>query len=196
MTVIKLLPGVALDATFRVRVDGAELPEGIDIGLGLKLDVTPVGTGPVTARVTAPVKLKTDAPVIVMLPEPPCGMVIVGTEGERLKSGVEIASFAILFDPDSATQVLPELSTTTSCGALAAIVHSVNWPLGTPVFEFVAGVTATRELPAGLGGVATRAPGTGANGVTVGEPPPEIVPPLEGSSCAILLAPSSATHGF
>ena len=111
-----------------------------------------------------------------------CGMVIVGTEGERLKSGVEIASFAILFDPDSATQVLPELSTTTSCGALAAIVHSVNWPLGTPVFGFVAGVTATRALPAGLGGVATRAPGTGANGVTVGEPPPEIVPPLEGSS--------------
>ena len=71
MTVIKLLPAVALDATFSVSIDVAEPPEGIEIGLGLKLDVTPAGTVPVTDRVTGPVKPKSDAPVIVTLPEPP-----------------------------------------------------------------------------------------------------------------------------
>jgi len=196
VTLIELLPGVALGATFRVRVDGAEPPEGIDIGFGLKLDVTPGGIEPVTERVTEPVKPKTDVPVIVMVPEPPCGIVTVGADVVRLKSGVEIASFPILFDPDSAIQVLPELSTATSCGVLAVIAHSVNWPLGTPVFGVGEGVTAMRELAAGLGGVETRAPRTGANDVTEGELPPETVPPLEGSSCATLLVPSSAIHGF
>jgi hypothetical protein len=166
------------------------------MGFGLKLEVTPAGTGPVRERVTEPVKLKSEVPVIVMLPELPCAIVTVGAEGERLKSGVETTSFAILFAPDSATQTLPELSTATSWGVLADMLHSVNWPFGTPVFELDVGVTGTGELAAALGGEAERAPRTGANAVTVGEAPPETVPPPVGSSCATLLAPSSATHGF
>ena len=193
---ITLLPGVALDATFRVRLDDADPPDGIDIGFGLKLEVTPAGTEPVTESVTEPVKPKTDVPVTVMLPELPCGIVMVGAEASRLKSGVEIANFAILFDPDSAIQVLPELSTTTSCGALEAMVHSVNWPFDTPEFELGAGATTVEGPTTTIGDDATSAPATGTNDVTVGEPPPETVPPAEGSSWATLLAPSSATQGF
>ena len=151
VTVIMLLAGAALDATFMVRLDEAVPPEGIEMGFGLKLEVTPEGTEPVTERVTAPAKLKSDVPVIVMLPELPCGIAIVGAEGERVKSGLEIASFAILFDADSAIQVLPELSTATSCGPLAAMVHSVYWPFVTPVFGLGVGVAGTGALATGVG---------------------------------------------
>ena len=88
LTVMALVPTDALGATLIPKVAEALLPDGIEIGLGLKAEkVTPVGTEPVTDSVTGPEKLSCEVPVIVTVPEPPCGIEIVPSDGARVKSG-------------------------------------------------------------------------------------------------------------
>ncbi len=70
--VIVLVPGVALAATFTVKVAAALPPDGTEIGLGLKTEkVTPAGTEPVTESVTGPEKPSWELPVIVMPADAP-----------------------------------------------------------------------------------------------------------------------------
>ena len=102
-----------------VREAEALLPDGTEMGLGLKAEkLTPAGTEPVTDSVTGPEKPSREVPVIVSMPEPPCGTETVAGEGLRLKSGVVGDSSATLFAPASRIQTLPEESTTTSCGCV------------------------------------------------------------------------------
>jgi hypothetical protein len=127
LKVIILVLGVALDATLIPRVAETDPPEGIMIGLGVKVEnVTPAGTEPVTDSVTGPEKLRMELPVTATLPEAPCAIVTVPGDALRPKSGVESVSFATLLVPDSSIQTFPEESTLTSCGVLAGSVHSVN----------------------------------------------------------------------
>jgi hypothetical protein len=87
LKLITLVPGVALAATLIVSVADADPPDEIEIGLGLKENVTPVGTEPVADSVTGPEKLSIELPVTVTVPEPPCGIVTVPGATLRLKSG-------------------------------------------------------------------------------------------------------------
>jgi hypothetical protein len=83
-----LVPTDALGATLIVSVADKEPPEGTAIGLGLKAEKdTPAGTEPVTDSATEPEKLSNEVPVIVTMPDPPCGIEIVGGAGLRVKSG-------------------------------------------------------------------------------------------------------------
>jgi len=194
-----LVPTGALEARSIVRLAEALPPEGTEIGLGLNAEkLTPVGTEPVTDKATGPEKLSCEVPVIVTIPEPPCGIEIVGGDGLRLKSGEVGVSSATLFAPDSKTHMLPDESTTTSCGCvLLPIGHSVNCPFGVPTLGALVGATTFVETVAGS-----------AAAVTDTGPPPEgdvvgvagtTVPPAEGSSSATFPFPafteSSAIQG-
>ena len=70
----------------------------------------------------------------------------------------------------------------------------MNWPVVTPVFALLVGVTVAVEGNTGLVTVVTSAPATGANGVVAGAAPYRM-PPLEGSSLAVLFPPCSAIQG-
>lgn len=190
LIVIVLVPTEVLDATLIPKVAGALPPDGMEIGLGLKAEkVTPVGAEPVTDSVTGPEKLSCEFPVIVTVPEPPCGIEIVGADGLRLKSGAVGVSSATLFAPDSKTHMLPDESTTTSCGCvLLPIGHSVNCPFGTPTLGALVGATTFVETTAGFvaAEIATGAPPeadmAGAAAMTV--------PPADGSSSATFPFPA------
>jgi len=83
-TSIVLVPTGALEAILMLNVVVALPPEGIEIGFGLNVEkVTPAGTTPVTDNVTGPKKEFSDIPVIVTMPEPPCGIEIV--DGAELR---------------------------------------------------------------------------------------------------------------
>jgi hypothetical protein len=89
---------------------------------------------------------------------------------------------ATLLTEDSRIQTLPEESTATSCGWLAdARAHSVNWPVVTPVFGLVAGLTFAIEGATPMVVVVVRALNTGVNGEIAGAEG-VTVPPLDGFS--------------
>ena len=109
-------PNGAAIATLTVNAAEAVPPDGTLIGLGVKLEKLTPGGAPVIASVIAPEYPVNDVPVIVMPVELPCGMETVPGEVPSPKSGVIGVILAILFVPDSITQVLPDESTITSCG--------------------------------------------------------------------------------
>ena len=115
LTVIVLVPGVALPATLIVRVVEAEPADGTAIGLVLKVENdTPAGTEPVTDNVTGPTKLRMELPVTLTLPDPPCRIETVPGDTLRLKSGLESVSLATLLAFVSRVHAVPDESTTTS----------------------------------------------------------------------------------
>jgi hypothetical protein len=128
LIVIGKVPVGAAAATFTVNAEGAFPPEGIEIGFGLNVEkVTPLGTDPVTDKVTDPEKLNSEFPTTVTPVEPPCGIEIVGVVTLRLKSAVVGVSSPTLFVPLSRNQMFPDASAATSCGWLPLPVgHSVN----------------------------------------------------------------------
>jgi hypothetical protein len=119
LTVMVVVPTGTLAPTLMVRVAEALPLDGTEMGFGLKAEkVTPAGTEPVTESATGPEKPSWEVPVIVTMPEPPCGTETVGGEGLRVKSEAVGDSSATLFAPASRIQTLPEESTTTSCGCV------------------------------------------------------------------------------
>jgi hypothetical protein len=181
-TVIVFSPSEAPDPTEIPRLAEAEPPDGIEIGLGLKVEnVTPAGTAPVTDNVTGPEKLSIELPVIVTVPEAPCGIEIVGGVGLRPKSGAVGVSLASLFVPLSAIHTLLAASTTTSCGELLPTDHSVNWPLGAPMLVLLIGVAVPVVGPTGAETAGVIGPDPTPAATTVGAAP-FTVPPADGSS--------------
>lgn len=191
LMVMGLVARGASEARLTVRVAEALPPDGTEIGLGLNAEkLTPVGTEPVTDRATGPEKLSCELPVIVTMPEPPCGIEIVGGDGLRLKSGALGVSSATLFVPDSKTQTLPEESTTTSCGCVwLPIDHSVNCPFGTPTLGALVGATTFVMTVVGGRAAAVTATGTPPQGDVVGVAG-TTVPPADGSSSATFPLPA------
>jgi len=119
-------PTGALGATLIVNAAEAVPSDGILIGLGAKLEKLTPGGELVTASVTAPKYPVIDVPVIVTLPELPSAMETVPGGALKPKSGVMAVILAILFVPDSITQLLPDESAITSCGWLFPNGYSVN----------------------------------------------------------------------
>lgn len=186
LMVMGLIATVALAATLIVRVADALPPDGTEIGLVLKAEkVTPAGTAPVGVSVTGPEKPDCEVPVIVTVPEPPCGIETVGALGLRVKSGAVGVSLAILFAPLSAIQMLPAESATTSCGLLLPTDHSVNWPFIDPVLGLLSGATASAAAATGAESVGVIGTEPTPAATTVGAAP-ITVPPADGSSTAIL----------
>jgi len=128
LIVIGNVPVGAAAATFTVNEAETVPPEGIETGFGLNVEnVTPLGTEPVTDKVTAPEKLNNELPTTVTPEEPPCGIDIVGVVTLRLKSGVVGVSSPTLLVPASRNQMFPDRSVATSCGWLPLpVAHSVN----------------------------------------------------------------------
>ncbi len=115
LIVIGKVPVGAAAATFTVNEAEAVPPEGREIGFGLNVEkVTPLGTEPVTDKVTAPAKLNNELPMTVTPADPPCAIEIVGVVTLRLKSGVVGVSSPTLFVPLSRNQMFPEASAATS----------------------------------------------------------------------------------
>jgi hypothetical protein len=200
LMVMGLVATIALGATLIVRVAEALPPDGIGIGLVVKAEkVTPAGTAPVGESVTGPEKPDCEVPVIVTVPESPCGIETVGELGLRVKSGAVGVSLAILFAPLSAIQTLPAESAITSCGKLLPTDHSVNWPFVDPVLGLLAGVTGPGAAATGAESVGVIRTEPTPAATTVGAAP-TTVPPADGSSTAILplwaFAEFSAIHGF
>jgi hypothetical protein len=113
-TVMAVDPTGAPGATLIVNATEAVPPDGILIGLGVKLEKLTPGEELVTASVTAPEYPVIDVPMTVTPPELPSGIETVPAGALRPKSGVMAVILAILFVPDSITQVLPDESTITS----------------------------------------------------------------------------------
>lgn len=107
-------PVGAEGATLIVNAAETVPPDGILIGLGVKLEkLTPDGAL-VTASVMVPEYPVIEVPVIAISPELPSGIETVPEGVLSPKSGVMAVILAILFALDSITHVLPDESTITS----------------------------------------------------------------------------------
>jgi hypothetical protein len=190
--VIALVPGAASEAMLTARLAEAVPPEGIEIGLGSNTEKpTPVGTDPVTESATVPEKLSCETPVIVTVPEPPWATEIVEGEALRLKSGTVGTNSASLFAPLSKTQMLPDESTTTSCGwVLVPIENSVNCPFSAPILGALVGETTFDETTAPLAAAEIARAASPEGDVTGAAATTE--PPAEGSSSATFPFPAFA----